>query len=840
MTHRIPSLYPILGVLLLAACNFVEAPEKKFPPPQPFLVATHVQWREVMVEVYTNYMTPFGIRLERSSAGDGVFVTVLETAMVPMDSNHLLFFDEDVEPGQTYVYRVTAISLEGVEADPVLSASVTLPDNPPDGVWRATPVVVSETEFRHTGAGFDAVLDSQGRSRVCSVDLMFQNQFVPERLRYSWKDETGHWNSESVIPSVARNQCVLALSPEDVPHLFLQGTGVGNILHLVKNGDQWEEESLAVDEFPTSISADSASFSADGTALVTWQNPQRFGIVEFDGTQWTSSIIETGMLRSPMTATLTSEGQPGVVYSHYMTEDHQTITNSMRYATRDIAGNWIIEEVSGDSLSPQILKDAQGRLHLTWVDVSSGDNAVVMYAIKETASSPWEKEVVWDYQRGGNAFQTRIGLDGEGRPILGFSGGLARKTTSGWVVTTEADDSIFLDTHNPMDMTVTAGGVPRLTYLAVPSTPLTRLWNSQVQVNLVEAEWDPGEVPLFRRELTTQGGHNLVGLTDEHRDAHLAYSDDYDLRTAALDGPVFRYEKWTPSYVERENCDLGIARAPDGTMHHLVPSRAGLLDFQRSGEGYETHVLVDSDHHDQLGDRLAADTRPLPLVDSAGLLHVFFTQDQVLQHGTWDNNAFQYEALAGGSVKAHSLSGVVTADDVLHVAWVNAEDGSVNLGELHGGTWSSQVLWEAGEAGFGTATVLDPQGHAAIAFCRLALHGADEVPGALFLASDDGDSWTVELVDDAGEVGAYPSLAFAPDGTAHLSYYGNAQNVIRHSFRSPAGWTLETVNRYDESPVPCSVVSVGADGAVNLFYAAGLEGEAFSIVPELRQARRGE
>lgn len=91
----------------------------------------------------------------------------------------------------------------------------------------------------------------------------------------------------------------------------------------------------------------------------------------------------------------------------------------------------------------------------------------------------------------------------------------------------------------------------------------------------------------------------------------------------------------------------------------------------------------------------------------------------------------------------------------------------------------------------------------------LAYFDQNDVDLKVASSSDDGQTWTVERVDERGDVGLYPSLAVGSDGTVFVAYTycgaasdrdcpGNLGNdsVVRLATRAPgaADWSFQTVD----------------------------------------------
>lgn len=64
----------------------------------------------------------------------------------------------------------------------------------------------------------------------------------------------------------------------------------------------------------------------------------------------------------------------------------------------------------------------------------------------------------------------------------------------------------------------------------------------------------------------------------------------------------------------------------------------------------------------------------------------------------------------------------------------------------------------------------------------------------LYYACSDGASWHIEGVDSTPQVGAWAAIALDAFGRPHISYADSDRDVLRHAYRGPAGWSIETAD----------------------------------------------
>ena len=106
------------------------------------------------------------------------------------------------------------------------------------------------------------------------------------------------------------------------------------------------------------------------------------------------------------------------------------------------------------------------------------------------------------------------------------------------------------------------------------------------------------------------------------------------------------------------------------------------------------------------------------------------------------------------------------------------------------GTWTSQVVDSVGDPGWFPSIALNGSGQPRISYIAA---GAAQLRYAYF----DGILWQFEDVDDAGTLTTFSvtSLALDSSGNPHISYYDGNASSLKYASRSPSGtWTVQTVD----------------------------------------------
>ena len=132
-----------------------------------------------------------------------------------------------------------------------------------------------------------------------------------------------------------------------------------------------------------------------------------------------------------------------------------------------------------------------------------------------------------------------------------------------------------------------------------------------------------------------------------------------------------------------------------------------------------------------------------------------------------------------------------TTNGTLKYATKDGDGWKVGIADVGGGARS--------DAGYWASLALDPSGN------PVAVHH-DNGQGALRLARWNGSGFTGEVVHDgeivtnadgtttAGDAGAYAKLRYAADGTAHVAFYDEALGALRLARSSGAAWSVEVVD----------------------------------------------
>jgi hypothetical protein len=173
-------------------------------------------------------------------------------------------------------------------------------------------------------------------------------------------------------------------------------------------------------------------------------------------------------------------------------------------------------------------------------------------------------------------------------------------------------------------------------------------------------------------------------------------------------------------------------------------------------------------------------------VDSAGDVHIVYrhSQEFLIKYA----HSSQNQGWLIDSIRNDAAGGTAIAIDALrfpHIVYVNAQTEDLQYGFWDGVKWNFEIANAVGSWTREVSLALGPTNvpfFSAYQFCNSLDHcdtGSPQNTAHLYLFDKSGGFWSSRLVDptspdvrppDQGEFGKSNSLAFAPDGTIHVSY----------------------------------------------------------------------
>jgi hypothetical protein len=130
--------------------------------------------------------------------------------------------------------------------------------------------------------------------------------------------------------------------------------------------------------------------------------------------------------------------------------------------------------------------------------------------------------------------------------------------------------------------------------------------------------------------------------------------------------------------------------------------------------------------------------------------------------------------------------------------------------------YNSQVVDSVGDVGRYSSIAVDDQTVPRIVYYD-ATRG--DLKYAVKRAADWDSSWVLSVVDSAGDVGRYASLAVDAAGKEHVSYYDAAHGDLRHAVHVGASWQVEVVDS-DGDAGRWTSLAADRTGRIHIGYAA--------------------
>lgn len=166
-----------------------------------------------------------------------------------------------------------------------------------------------------------------------------------------------------------------------------------------------------------------------------------------------------------------------------------------------------------------------------------------------------------------------------------------------------------------------------------------------------------------------------------------------------------------------------------------------------------------------------------------------------------------------GTDAGHFASLAIGADGQPVIASCDGAAAAVRLSRFDGSSWSTTTLY--------TSTAVSHTAlHVAGGVERIAFR--DGAPGSLGLLEGSGASFTHTVVDDAGDVGAWPSLLWIGD-TLYVAYEDVGNGDLRLATRTNGTWTTEVVDGGEMRGADTAIFSRG--GAIAIVYFDGYDND---------------
>lgn len=165
--------------------------------------------------------------------------------------------------------------------------------------------------------------------------------------------------------------------------------------------------------------------------------------------------------------------------------------------------------------------------------------------------------------------------------------------------------------------------------------------------------------------------------------------------------------------------------------------------------------------------------------------------------GTWTNGIAD---TGEGATKNAGLWSSIALDASGNpvIAHHDEEKGTLRVAHWGGSSFSGEVVDEGSDVTGDTGETIDAD---VGAYAKLRISGGteyiayyDAAAGALKLAVGSSGSYSVEVVDDSADVGAWPDLLIDDQGQVHIAYQDVENQDLKYAVGSPGSWTISTID----------------------------------------------
>ena len=190
---------------------------------------------------------------------------------------------------------------------------------------------------------------------------------------------------------------------------------------------------------------------------------------------------------------------------------------------------------------------------------------------------------------------------------------------------------------------------------------------------------------------------------------------------------------------------------------------------------------------------------PRVTADNQGRPHLCVAFGALLYIAMQDKRWVTQQIDPGSGTLSYHCSVAVGPDGTPHVSWYHeylpggAQYAHFRHADLEDGVWVVRSI-DGGISGKWNSMVIDSKGFPHASYSQFFSGGGSA--GELKYAEWNGSEWSLMTVDSSVHGGSYKgydnSLALAPDGSAHISYFDG--RILKYAHQDHRKWTVEKVD----------------------------------------------
>lgn len=220
----------------------------------------------------------------------------------------------------------------------------------------------------------------------------------------------------------------------------------------------------------------------------------------------------------------------------------------------------------------------------------------------------------------------------------------------------------------------------------------------------------------------------------------------------------------------------------------------GVMSDEVKGESWEIETV---DSRGDVGEStsLALDSNDYPHIS------YYDRTNTALKYAKWTGSEWNIGTVDSEGDVGQYTSIALDANDHAHISYYDVTNQDLKYANWNGNEWIIETVDSGGEVGGYSSIAVDDNGHVHISYYNGTVDLVRMVD-ALKYAHWDGNSWNIETIDYAADVGRFTSIALDMNGNAHISYIDCNSSFLKYTRWTGSEWditTITTVNRQQET-----------------------------------------